>query len=100
MVEEINIVFLEEKYANDPQLLGFYKKKLLEPGWAGELSPDELAYIKSQLRQSASLRRRWGFKPSAKRFSESRIRSAARNGLAANRKPVLASVATKEPSAK
>jgi hypothetical protein len=100
MVKEINIMSSEEKYANFPQLLGFYKRKLLEPGWAGELSPDELAYIKSQLRQSPSLKRRWGFKPSAKRLSESRIRSVARNGLAANRKPVLASVATDYPSAK
>jgi len=100
MVKKINITSFEEKYANDPQLLDFYKRKLLEPGWAGELSPDELAYLKSQLRQSPSLKRRWGFKPSAKRLSESRIRSVARNGPATNRKPVLASVATKEPSAK
>ena len=83
-----------------PELLNLYKNKLLQPGWAGELNPDELAYIKSQLRQSPSLKRRWGVRPSAKRLSESRIRSVARNGLAANRKPVLASVATKEPSAK
>jgi len=49
MVKKINITSFEEKYANDPQLLDFYKRKLLEPGWAGELSPDELAYLKSQL---------------------------------------------------
>jgi hypothetical protein len=91
---------LEEQYTDDPRLFGFYRRKLLEPGWAGELSPDELAYIKSQLRQSPSLKRRWGFKPSAKRLSESRIRSVARNGLTANRKPVLASAATNELSFK
>jgi len=84
---------LEERYASDPGLLHFYQKKLLEPGWAGELDSIELAYIKWQLRQSPSLRRRWGFRPSARRLSESRIRSVARNGLAANKKPVLASVA-------
>jgi len=67
------------KYA--PRLLGFYEKKLLEPGWAGELSPDELAHIRSCLQQSLSLKRRWGFRPSAKRLSESHIRAAARNGL-------------------
>jgi hypothetical protein len=72
---------LEERYANDPQLLEFYKQKLLEPGWAGELDPDELAYIKSQLRRSPSLRRRWGFRPSAKRLSEERIKAVARNGF-------------------
>jgi len=52
---------LEERYARDPELLAFYCKRLLEPGWAGELGPDELAYIKSELKQSASLRRRWFF---------------------------------------
>jgi hypothetical protein len=72
---------LEEKYANDPELLEFYKQKLLEPGWAGKLDPDELAYLRSQLRRSPSLRRRWGFCPSAKRISEDRIRVVARNGL-------------------
>ena len=91
---------LEERYAGDSRLLDFYKRKLLEPGWAGELDYVELAYIKSELRQSSSLKRRWGFKPSARRLSESHIRSVARNGLAANRKPVLASVAAKEISGK
>ena len=99
-VAEMKIMSLEEKYANDPRLLGFYKIKLLEPGWAGGLSPDEFTYIKSQLKKSPSLKRRWGFKPSAKRLSESRIRSVARNGLSTNRKPVLALVAIKEPSDK
>jgi hypothetical protein len=72
---------LEERYANHPELLGFYKQKLLEPGWAGELDPDELAYLKSQLRRSPSLRHRWGFRPSAKRLSEDRIKAVARNGF-------------------
>jgi len=79
-------VSLQERYANNPQLLAFYEKKLLVPGWAGELSPDEFAYIKSQLRQSPSLKRRWGFRPSAKRLSEKRIRAVARDGLSTNRK--------------
>jgi len=63
----------EERHVNN--------HKLMEPGWAGELAPDEFAYVKSHLRQSASLRRRWGFRPSAKRLSEKRIRAVARNGL-------------------
>jgi len=91
---------LEERYANDPELLEFYRKKLLVPGWAGELNPDEFAYIKSQLKQSPSLKRRWGFRPSAKRLSESRIRTVARNGLSANKKPVLASVVKEQESSK
>jgi hypothetical protein len=75
---------LEERYADDPQFLEPYRENLLEPGWAGELDPDELAFIKSKLRQSASLRRRWGFRPSAKRLSEKRIRAVARDGRYAN----------------
>jgi hypothetical protein len=76
-----NEVSLEERYAKDPELLAFYQKKLLIPGWAGELSPDEFAYIKSQLRQSPSLKRGWGFRPSAKRLSKSHIQAVARDGL-------------------
>jgi len=76
-------MLLEERYAKDPELLQFYRKKLLIPGWAGELDPVELDYIKSQLRQSPSLKRQWGFRPSARRFSESRIRAIARDGLSA-----------------
>ena len=74
---------LQERHASNPGRLRFYEKKLLEPGWAGELDDVELAYIKSCLRQSPSLKRKWGFRPSAKRFSESHIRAVARDGLSA-----------------
>jgi len=82
---------LVERYAHDPELLAFYRKRLLEPGRAGELNPDELAYIKSELKQSPSLRRRWGFRPSARRLSESRIRAVANDGLQATGSRVSAS---------
>ena len=65
----------------DPELHDFYARNLLEPGWAGELDRAELAYIKSQLRQSPSLRRRWGFRPTAKRLPEARIRAVAMHGI-------------------
>mgnify|MGYP001078324372 CR=1 FL=1 len=77
---------LKERYAIDPDLLQFYEKKLLIPGWAGELDRIELDYIKSQLRQSPSLKRRWGFRPSAKRLPENRIRSVAIDGISTNKK--------------
>ena len=77
---------LEERYKDDPWLLELYKEGLLEPGWAGELDDVELAYIKSELRKSASLRRKWGFRPSAKRFSESRIQDVAMNGVCRRQK--------------
>jgi hypothetical protein len=77
-----NEMSLEEKYTDNPELLRFYKRNLLEPGWAGELSPDELAYIKAELKKSPSLKRRWGFRPTAKRFSEKKIRAVATDGVA------------------
>jgi len=66
--------------------------RLLKPGWAGELNPKEFKYVKSQLLNSPSLKRKWGFRPSAKRFSEDRIRAVAREGKQANQTRVLASV--------
>ena len=89
---------LEEEYANDPKFLKFYQENLLEPGWAGELSRNELAYIKSELKKSPSLKRRWGFRPSAKRFSESRIRDVAMNGVPARKRSVSASAVKEEKS--
>lgn len=65
----------------DPVLHDFYAKNLLEPGWAGELDLNELAYIKSELERSPSLKRRWGFRPSAKRLSSTRIRAVAMHGV-------------------
>ncbi len=47
-----NEVTLEERYANDLWLLGFYKDKLFDPGWSGELDAVGLEYIKSQLNKS------------------------------------------------
>lgn len=76
---------------DDPELHDLYAEKLLEPGWAGELDRRELAYIKSQLQQSASMKRRWGFRPSARRLSEARIRAVAMYGLSANKRGVSAS---------
>jgi len=87
---------LDEQYHNDIGLLEFYRSKLLQPGWAGELTPDEFTYIKSQLKQSPSLKRRWGFRPSAKRLSEAHIRAMAMNGLSANERGISASLVGEE----
>ncbi len=70
---------LEECYQDDPGLLEFYKDKLLEPDWAGELDDVELGYVKGQLKKSGWLRRRWGF--CNQRISTRHIREVARNGL-------------------
>lgn len=45
------------------EMSDFYKRKLLELGWAGELSPAELSYIRVEPRQLSSLRRCWGSVP-------------------------------------
>jgi hypothetical protein len=84
---------LEERYATDPWLLEYYKESLLEPGWAGDLDNVEFEYIKSELMKSRLLKRRWGFRPSARRLSESRIRTAAMCGVTRQQRRVLASAA-------
>ena len=76
----------KERYTNDPEFLEGDKKNLLEPGWAGEINQAELAYIKSELRESPSLRRRWGFRPTARRFNDDYIRTVAMYGLPAKKK--------------
>jgi hypothetical protein len=84
---------LEERYAADPWLLEYYRKKLLEPGWAGDLDNVEFQYVKSELMKSRRLKRQWGFRPSARRLSESRIRTVAMYGVTRQQRRVLASAA-------
>jgi len=36
-------------------------RRLLEPGWAGELSEQEVEYIQRELQRSRRLWRRWGY---------------------------------------
>jgi len=72
---------LQEQQANNLDIQKLCQRKLLEPGWAGEL-----AYIKAELKKSPSLKRRWGFRPTARRFSEKQIRAVARDSISAKRK--------------
>ena len=73
-----------------------YDRRLLKPGHAGELTPDEFRYVKSELQRSSSLRRKWRSRPSAKRLSEKHIRAVARDGLLKKQRSVLASAAVKK----
>ncbi|MDD5094388.1 MAG: hypothetical protein PHV74_08430 [Dehalococcoidia bacterium] len=91
---------LDEQQAGGDRPLSSHSGKLLQAGWGGEISSEELAYIRAQLRQSPSLKRRWGFRPSAKRLSETRVRAVAREGRCANKRPVLASAVKKETTGK
>jgi len=43
----------------DPELHDYYAKKLLIPGWAGQLTDAEASYIAEKLRDSVTLRRAW-----------------------------------------
>ena len=54
--------------------------RLLEPGWAGELDDDQVAYIRTALHDDPDLAYQWGFKRSSKRFSSDIIRRVALKG--------------------
>ena len=71
---------LEQTYAKDKPLLKFYKAKLLEPGWAGELNNEEYNYIRENLKANPHLKTRWGFVVGRRKLSEERIRDVALNG--------------------
>jgi len=46
--------------ADDIELHDLYSRKLLIPGWAGEVTDAEAQYIGEQLSKSAKLRQAWG----------------------------------------
>ena len=62
-------------------ILNCNDERLTVPGWAVELTAEEVHFIRSRLEASLGLRIRWGFKRSAKRFSEKHIRRVARYSL-------------------
>ena len=68
------------------------KERLLNPGFAGDLSPEELIFIKSELKISSRLRRQCGFRPGAKQLNEDYIRYVAKHGVPKDRRSVLASL--------
>jgi hypothetical protein len=51
--------------------------KLLQPGWAGHLDPDELQFIVEHLERDSDLRKWWGMKPSWKRIPEEVVKRVA-----------------------
>ncbi len=54
--------------------------RILEPGWAGELRDDELAYIQQELRADKKLSYWWGFAPVQKTRPLEAIRRVAMDG--------------------
>jgi hypothetical protein len=60
------------------------QRKLLEPGWAGQLSDSEIKFIQRELKRYPSLWRKWGYKRAMMRgvsIPASTIRRVAIHGL-------------------
>ena len=53
------------------------ESEMLEPGYAGAVIGETLAFIKHELRRRPGLRVRWGFKKDQQRFSDKDIRHVA-----------------------
>ncbi len=68
-----------------PQPCTKLNHKLVEPGWAGELTDEELAHIQPQLFKKPELAKLWGFRPGMKTRSEQAIRRVALHGDPENR---------------
>jgi|GEM_PF-2996943 len=60
--------------------------KLLIPGWAGYLAPDELEFVKAKLKADRYLRAKWGMGRGKGRLSEEKIRLVALDGVEALQK--------------
>ena len=55
-------------------------RRLLTPGWAGELAPDEFEFVHTTLLKNKKLSYAWGFRPGMKSRYEWSIRQVARWG--------------------
>ena len=52
-------------------------KRILIPGWAGSLEPDELKFVIKALKRRPGLRVKWGFKKESKEFSAKKVQHIA-----------------------
>ena len=57
-----------------------YPRKLLVPGWGGQLADEEVEYIQLHLQRDAKLAYKWGFRPGQKSRPEEAIRRVALAG--------------------
>lgn len=57
-----------------------YPRRLLEPGWAGQLTDEEVVYIQFHLMRDGKLAYRWGFRPAQQSRPEEAIRRVAMDG--------------------
>jgi len=56
------------------------RNKLLSPGYAGELTDEELAFIKKRLKKDKQLRARWGMVKGTGRINDEKVRAVAAEG--------------------
>ncbi len=61
-------------------------RRLRQPGWAGDLAPDELAFLEDRLERDKRLAVKWAFPPGAKPRPEGVIRRVAMHGDPNNRR--------------
>ena len=86
--KDLMVYYRDEEWENMGKSLKKLSKKaardyrLLEPGWAGELEDDQVAYIRTALHDDPDLAYQWGFKRSSKKFSSDIIRRVALKGNA------------------
>ena len=64
----------------DPELHDSYARKFLEPGWGGDVSDLEPAYVQRILQEHKRLAYLWGFAPSQKTRPVGAIRRVAMRG--------------------
>ena len=55
-----------------------YPLKLLQPGYSGELSPDEVDILMDELQRNSKVRKRWGFDEN-ERITKKKIKDRALN---------------------
>ena len=52
-------------------------ERILIPGWAGSLEPDEIKFVIKALKRRPGLRVKWGFDKEAKEFSTKKVQHIA-----------------------
>ncbi|MBI4340462.1 MAG: hypothetical protein HY680_11010 [Chloroflexi bacterium] len=66
--------------AKDPAPYDHLSRRLLVPGWAGDLSQEEYGFLRASLERSNRLRTLWGYPAGERRLIEEAIRLVARVG--------------------
>ena len=74
---------------SNPELWAYYARQIMEPGWAGRLSPSQVRYVRGVLTQEVKspyfkkasyVQRRWGFRGEPATITEAAIQEVAVRG--------------------